>query len=245
MNDNNTVDVSVVAPIYNEEEVIEEVVLYWFEVLEKYGLSYEVVLGDGGSTDRTLDILKEIQQKHPSLKVVDAPRPSGYGNALFTAIYAAKGKYIVMLDSDGQFDLADFTPMLDKLVEEKLDVVTGYRIRKQDTFMRYFADRVLNVIVRILFKIKQKDTNCALKVFKGDLIRDIHIEARAWPTPTEVMLRLNARDSKVGEVPIVHHERKGGETKLPLFKTGFEMFCFLLYFKFKLRLYKKNVISKL
>ena len=244
MND-NTLEVSVVAPVYNEQDVIEEVVSYWFEVLEKYGLSHEVVLGDGGSTDRTLDILKKIQEKHPTLKVVDAPRPSGYGNALFTAIYAAKGKHIVMLDSDGQFDLSDFTPMLDKLIAEQLDVVTGYRVRKQDTFMRYFADRVLNFIVRVLFSIKQKDTNCALKVFKGDLIRDIHIEARAWPTPTEIMLRLNARNSKVGEVPIVHHKRKGGETKLPLFRTGFEMFCFLLYFKYKLRLFKKNIITKI
>lgn len=245
MEENKPIELSVVAPIYNEEDVIEEVVRHWFKVLEKNSISSEVVLGDGGSTDRTLDILRQLQEEYPNLKVVHTGPPGGYGIALFCAIYASKGDHVVMLDSDGQFDLADYAVLYEKLKNEDLDVVTGYRIRKQDTFMRVYADRILNLIVRILFGINQKDTNCALKVFKGDVIRDIHIEARAWPTPTEIMLRLKSRDCKVGEVPIVHHERKGGQTKLNVVRTGLEMFYFLLYFKFKLKLYSKKVINKL
>lgn len=241
----NSVSLSVVAPVYNEEQVIEKAVRYWFEVLKKNGISHEVVLGDGGSNDKTLEILERLGKEHTNLKVTHAPQPSGYGNALFSAVYATKGEYVVMLDSDGQFDLADYAPMLEKLRRENLDVVTGYRIRKEDSFVRVFADRVLNLIVRIMFGLRQKDTNCALKVFKGDVIRRMRIEARAWPTPTEIMIRLNAFGYNVGEMGIKHHPRGGSETKLRVVRTGIEMLCFLFYMKFKLRLYRKMVINKL
>lgn len=239
------VNLSIVAPVYNEEEIIEKVVRYWFEVLKRNGTSHEVVLGDGGSNDRTLSILEELQKEYPNLKVVRAGDPGGYGFALFRAIYATSGNYVVMLDADGQFDLADYEPMIEKLKKEDLDVITGYRLRKQDTFIRYFADRVLNVIVRITFGIDQKDTNCALKVFKGDLIRNLHIEARAWPTPTEIMIRLNTNGTRVGEVGIRHLERQGGETKLRVMRTSIELLLFLFYLKYKLWLYNRMVINKI
>ncbi len=236
---------SVVAPVYNEEEVIEKVVRYWFEMLQKTGKSHEVVLGDGGSNDGTIEIINKLSTEYPNLKVVHAGEPGGYGYVLFRAIYDTSGCYVVMLDADGQFDLADCIPMLEKLKNENLDMVTGYRIGKQDTFIRVYADRILNIIVRKMFGLDQKDTNCALKVFKGELIRKMHIEARAWPTPTEIMIRLDTMGSKVGEVGIIHHEREGGETKLKVLRTGIEMFFFLIYMKFKIWLYRRKVINKL
>lgn len=241
----SSVVLSVVAPVYNEKDVIEEVVRYWFEVLKKNDISGEVVLGDGGSNDGTLEILQKLCKEYPNLIITHAPQPSGYGNALFSAIYASRGQYVVMLDSDGQFNLADFTSLLEKLQNDNLDTVTGYRIKKQDSFLRFFADRVLNVIVRVMFWINQKDTNCALKVFRGDIIRNVRIEARAWPTPTEIMIRLKAMGCKVGEVPVKHHRREGGETKLRVFKTGFEFFMFLIYMRLKLQLYRKMVINRI
>ena len=242
---NDLVNVSVVAPVYNEADVIESVVRNWFDVLGKGALSHEVVLGDGGSDDGTLEVLEKLRTEYPNLKVTNAPRPSGYGNALFSAIYATSGQYVVMLDSDGQFDLGNFPPMLEKLKTEDLDVVTGYRMRKQDSFIRVFADRVLNVIVRVMFGLRQRDTNCALKVFKGDIARELHIEARAWPTPTEIMIRLKAMGCKVAEIGIRHQEREGGQTKLMVVRTGLEMLAFLFYMRFKLFLYKRRIINKL
>jgi glycosyltransferase involved in cell wall biosynthesis len=242
---NNSVFLSVAAPVYNEEAVIEKVVKYWFDILGRSGISHEVVLGDGGSNDRTLKILEELKKEYPKLKVIQVGKPGGYGNVLFNAIYATKGYYVVILDSDGQFDLADYAPMLEKLQNEELDVLTGYRLRKEDTFIRVFADRVLNLIVRILFGLNQKDTNCALKVFKGEFVRNIVIEARAWPTPTEIMIRLKALGCRVGEMGIKHHEREGGESKLKVIGTSIEMISFLFYLRFKLFLYQKRIINKI
>lgn len=237
--------ISVAAPVYNEEDVIENVIGHWFKVLNKTGKSHEIVLGDGGSTDKTLEILNNLSQEYPNLKVVHIDEPAGYGNVLFNAIYATKGTHVVILDSDGQFDLSDCIPMLDMLLKNSLDVVTGYRKRKQDTFFRVYADRMLNLIVKLMFGINQRDTNCALKLFKGEIIRNLYIESKAWPTPTEVMIRLNASGYNVGEMGIRHYERKGGKSKLKVIRTSLEMLLFLIYIKFKLMLYRKNIIGKI
>lgn len=241
----NSILLSVAAPVYNEKEIIEKVVRYWFDILRKNNISHEVVLGDGGSNDGTIEIVEELRQEYKNLYLIHTGKPGGYGNALFKAIYETKGKYVAMLDADGQFNLEDSIPMLEKLQKENLDVVTGYRIRKEDTFIRVYADRALNLIVRLMFGLDQKDTNCALKVFNGEVIRKMHIEARAWPTPTEIMIRLKTLNCKVGEVGITHHERLGGETKLKVVRASIEMFSFLFYLRFKLMLYKTKTINRL
>jgi glycosyltransferase involved in cell wall biosynthesis len=243
--DSITTKISVAAPVYNEEKVIEKVVRYWFEVLQASGLSHEVVLGDGGSTDRTLEILERLREEFPQLRVARVQGAGGYGNALFEAIYKTRGEKVVMLDADGQFDLKDFLPLLQKMEREDLDVVSGFRLRKNDTFLRVYADRVLNFIVRFFFGLDQRDTNCALKVFQGEMIRNLVIEARAWPTPTEIMIRLHTMGWKIGEVGIRHYARAGGETKLNVTRTSLEMISFLVYMKLKLFLYRKKIINSL
>jgi glycosyltransferase involved in cell wall biosynthesis len=241
----DSIFISIAAPVYNEEDVIEDVVRHWFRILNDIGKSYEIVLGDGGSNDQTLEILTSLCEEFPNLNVVQIDESAGYGVVLFNAIYATKGTHIVILDADGQFDLSDCRPMLDMLLKDSLDAVTGYRIRKKDTFIRVFADRILNLIVRAMFGLNRKDTNCALKVIKGEIIRNMCIEAKAWPCPTEIMIRLNAQGYKVGEVGIAHYERKGGDSKLKVIRTSLEMLAFLMYMKFKLSLYRKHIIVRI
>jgi hypothetical protein len=95
-----------------------------------------------------------------------------------------------------------------------------------------------------MFRLHQRDTNCALKVLKGDIARHMPIESRSWSTPTEIMIRLKAGGHKVGEMGVQHNERGAGRTKLKVLKTGWDMFSFLTYMKHKLRLYRKGVINK-
>src|SRR5215204_4259008 len=101
-------ELSVVAPVYNEEEGIEAVVRYWVEVLEKEKVSAEIVLANDGSTDGTKAILERLEKQIPILRVISYAPNRGYGYALKTAIHASTGELVVTLDSDGQFDLADF-----------------------------------------------------------------------------------------------------------------------------------------
>lgn len=234
---------SVVAPAYNEEANIEAVIRYWQKVLQGCDYISEIVIGNDGSTDRTREILEGLAKEFPNLRVVNSQKNGGYGDALFKAVYASRGKYVVTIDSDGQFDLADYKLLLEECLKGQFDAVTGYRMGKKDTFLRVLADRVLNFIVRMLFGLKFKDTNCALKIFKGEMIRDMKIEAMFYPTPTETLLRLVQADAKIGQVGISHTERAGGKSHLKLFRTGWDMFWFLIYMRMKLFLRKRRVIE--
>ena len=131
------------------------------------------------------------------------------------------------------------------LIEKPLSSDRSYRVRKNDSIIRVLADRTLNLIVRMMFRLHQKDTNCALKVLKGDIARDMPIESKSWSTPTEIMIRLKAQGCTVSEMPVQHLEREAGQTKLKVLKTGWDMLSFLFYMRHKLKLYRKGVINKL
>lgn len=214
----------------------------WNSVLDDAPFESEIVLCDDGSTDGTGALLKKLGRSFPRLRVVSFERNGGYGRALGAAIAATTGEYVATLDSDGQFDAADALRLLEKLENDGLDVITGYRTKKNDTPLRVVADRGLNQLVRRLFDVDLTDTNCALKVARGDLIRATRIEARGYPTPTELVLRLEAAGAKIDEAPVNHRERVAGTSKLHPFRTAWAMLRFLLYLRARLSLYRANVL---
>lgn len=238
-------ELSVVAPVYNEAEGIEEVVQYWVKVLEENAASAEIVLANDGSTDRTLEILQNLSQKIPYLKVASYNPNRGYGYALKTAIQASQGRWIITLDSDGQFDLADFPSLIKLQKENQLDFITGYRMKKKDNPFRVVADRSLNLIVRTMFSVSLKDTNCAMKLIRGDLARSLNIEAKGYPTPTEITIKLITLGAKTGEIGVHHSERLQGQSKLKFFRTSISFFRFLFYLRKKVHLYKAGILQTL
>ncbi len=242
---NNEIELSVVAPVYNEAGAIERVVRYWASVLASGSLSSEIVLANDGSTDSTLEILERLTEEISILRLVSYAPNRGYGYALQRAIRATKGKIVVTLDSDGQFDLADYTNLLNLYRGKNLDFVTGYRMKKKDSFLRVFADRGLNWIVRTMFDLNLRDTNCALKLIRGDLARDLHIEARGYPTPTEITVKLITLGAKTGEHGVTHSDRIAGKSHLQVMRTSISMFRFLFYLRKKITLYRAGILQSI
>jgi glycosyltransferase involved in cell wall biosynthesis len=238
-------ELSVVAPVYNDEEGIEQVVEYWVKVLQENRASAEIVLANDGSTDRTLEILQDLARKIPFLKVASYNPNRGYGYALKTAIQASRGQWVITLDSDGQFDLADFPSLLKLQNDNQLDFITGYRMKKKDNPFRVLADRSLNLIVRTMFSVSLRDTNCAMKLIRGDLARSLNIEAKGYPTPTEITIKLMTLGAKTGEIGVHHSERLQGQSKLKFFRTSISFFRFLFYLRKKVRLYKAGILQTL
>ena len=236
---------SVAAPAYNEEDVIESIVRYWDEVLKDNGVHGEIVVTDDGSKDSTGEILDALKAQFAHLVVVHHEVNSGYGKALHTAISHSTGEHVVTIDSDGQFDLAEYPLLMRQMHEGKYDVVTGFRHKKQDSFVKVLADRMLNLIIRFGFGLKLKDTNCALKIFKGDIVRRINIEAKGYPTPTEILIKLNSLGYTIGEVGISHHERESGKSQLKTFQTAWRFLLFLIYLRLKITLYNVKIISEI
>jgi dolichol-phosphate mannosyltransferase len=238
----NELRISVAAPCFNEEESIAAVVAEWDAILSLVPRGSEIVLCNDGSKDGTAAILAQLCDKYPRLRVVTFEVNGGYGRALSAAIDATRGEYVVTIDSDGQFDLRDAMGLLGELEDGDYDCVTGFRKAKQDSLFRVLADRGLNRLVRLMFGIRLRDTNCALKVAKGDVLRGLRIEARGYPTPTEILLRLHAQGARLGEAGVSHRERQGGASKLHPWRTAWAMFRFLLYLRTKLKLYRARII---
>lgn len=236
---------SVVSPAFNESEGIEKVIRRWVEILTTLDRPFEIVIANDGSTDGTAEILQKLSIEFPSLRFISYAPNRGYGYALKQAIKASRGDFVVTLDSDGQFDLKDCAHLLKAQEENDLDLVTGYRVRKNDSFLRVVADRGLNLIVRSLFRIHLRDTNCALKLIRGSLARELNIEARGYPTPTEITVKLSCLGAKIGEYPVSHLERTAGQSKLRFFKTSISMLRFLLYLRRRITLFRAEILQTL
>lgn len=234
---------SICAPAYNEAESIEQVVREWQRVLAESSVAGEIVIGNDGSTDATGEILARLSAEFPNLVVVTHPTNGGYGRALRSAVQASRGRFVLTIDSDGQFDAGEWRLLHAELERGDYDLVTGYRHAKQAGRVHVVADRGLNLLIRLLFGLRLRDTNCALKLFKGDLARALGGEAMGYPTPTEFHVRAQTLGFRTGEVRITHRERAGGTTKLKAFKTSWHMALFLLYLRFKQTLYRRRILA--
>ncbi len=230
---------SILAPAYNEEASIERVVMEWEDVISSEGLDAEIIVVNDGSTDRTGEVLDPLGQRFSNLKVITLDRNLGYGGALMEAVALAAGRYSMTIDSDGQFELRDYRPLLDAMEKDKLDVVTGRREVKKDKPLLVAADRALNLFVRLLFGIPFRDTNCALKMYRTGLLGQIKLKGMGWTTPTELLIRAHESGARIGEVAVRHYPRREGESKLNPLNVAVRFLLFLVYLRLELSFKRK------
>ncbi len=237
---------SVCMPAYNEEQNIEKTVRDSMAAIDATGDAGEVCVTNDASKDRTGEILAKLKDEFNDRLVVvtHAPKNEGYGRALADAIKASSGEWVATIDSDGQFDIGQLHELAAKAVDG-IDFVAGYRVRKKDSPLRVIADRGLNMLVRIMFGIPHRDTNCAFKLVRGDLLRALDIESNGFQTPTEIVLKLHFTGAKSVEAPIHHLQREEGKSKLKVIKTSRDFFAFLCYMRARVKLFKRGIISKL
>jgi len=250
--------VSFAMPAYNEENNIERTVGECQEALRAAAIGSspvtasgngakwgEIVVTNDCSVDSTGRILARLQASMPNLVIVThLGKNQGYGRALSDAIAATRGQWVATIDSDGQFDPGDLPDLLAKL-DEGINCVAGRRMKKKDSPMRVMADRSLNLIVRMMFGVRYRDTNCAFKLVRGDIIRNLTIETNGFQTPTEIVLKLNALGYRLVECGITHRARGEGKSKLKVIKTSMDFLRFLFYLRSKIILYKRGILARL
>lgn len=233
-------------PAYNEEAAIAATVRRCLAVLDAEGLEGEVVVCDDCSADRTGAILAELQAADPRVVVVTHHgQNQGYGRALRDAIRASSGDWVATLDSDGQFAPEELPKFLHAQHRTGYPLILGYRHRKQDTLMRVLADRGLNVLVRLVFGIVVHDCNCAYKLITGDRIRALRVESNGYSNPTETLLKLHFTGTRFTEVEVTHAKREAGASSLKFFRTAWNFWCFLWYFRKRLDCWRKGIIAEL
>jgi glycosyltransferase involved in cell wall biosynthesis len=205
-----TPDLSVVFPVFNEEENIPILLDEIAGALRGTSWSYEMVAVDDGSVDRSLQVLRDSRAKHPNLRVLTFEKNSGQTAALDAGWRAARGRSIVSLDADLQNDPADIPKMMRKLEESGADMVIGVRVNRQDTWARKIQSRIGNGVRNWITRDQITDTGCSLKLVRREAVERVRLFTgmhRFLPT----LVRMQGYN--VVEMPVNHRPRKFGVSK--------------------------------
>ncbi|MGB9723592.1 MAG: glycosyltransferase family 2 protein [Chloroflexia bacterium] len=210
---------SVVLPAHNEEANIEFVVRRCLEVLPGLVRDFEIVIVDDGSRDATPQIVDRLAAEDARVIALHHEVNRGYGDALMTGFAHTRGDYVMFMDSDRQFDIADLERLLPYV--GRYDIVAGYRIRRRDPPLRLLYARIFNLAVRLFFGLRLRDVDCAFKVFRGDLLRDIHLEFGGALINTEILAKARRRGATLTEVGVHHYPRLVGKQSGGSFRVVF------------------------
>ena len=211
-------DLSVVFPVYNEEENIPILLREIAAALEGRGWTYEIVAVDDGSTDRSLEVLRAGRERYPMLRVLSFEKNSGQTAALDAAWRAAEGMLVVSLDADLQNDPADIPSMIQKLEETKSDMVIGVRVNRQDTWSRKMQSKIGNGVRNWITGDQITDTGCSLKLVKREAIDRVRLFTgmhRFLPT------LVRYAGYRVIEMPVNHRQRRFGQSKYGAMNRAF------------------------
>lgn len=221
-------ELSVIIPIYNEEESIHELVAEIRKHVSSLKKSYEIVFIDDGSTDNTLKILLDLEKKYKEIRIFSFRKNLGKSYALMCGFQKAQGKYIATLDADLQDDPSNIKSLLNTLEENNLDMITGWRKERQDPFFKKISSKVSNYFISRLFGLKIHDLNGGLKLYKDYVVHDIKLYGGMHRF---IPIIVKEGGYKVGEKDVVHHSRKYGSSKYKYTKIITEIpDLFTLYF---------------
>ncbi|HZJ74804.1 MAG TPA: glycosyltransferase family 2 protein [Perlabentimonas sp.] len=215
-------DLSVVVPLYNEEESLPELVDWINRVMTENNFYFEIILVDDGSNDSSWSVIKELKSKFSFIRAVKFRRNYGKSAALHTGFQLVKGDVIITMDADLQ-DSPDEIPELYRMItDDKFDLVSGWKKKRHDPiFSKRIPSKLYNFTVRCFTGIKLHDMNCGLKAYRKEVVKSIEIFGemhRYIP-----VLAKQAGFKRIGEKVVQHQERKYGVTKFGLerFVNGF------------------------
>ncbi len=207
---------SIVVPVMNEEENVRLLHEAITRVMLEWGRSYELIIIDDGSTDRTFDILHEISRHDPCLRVVKFRCNFGQSAAMAAGFEQSRGEYVVTLDGDLQNDPVDIPRVVEKM-QEGYDIVSGWRKNRKDKFLiRKVPSKIANRLIRKTTRVDLHDTGCSLKAYRGEVVHKIRLYGemhRFIPALARV------EGARIGELVVNHHERKFGKSKYNLSRT--------------------------
>ena len=207
-------NISVIVPLYNEEESLPELYAWIDRVMKSKGFSYEVIFVNDGSTDRSWDVIRELSEKSENVKGIKFRRNYGKSPALYCGFAAAQGDVVITMDADLQ-DSPDEIPELYRMImEDGYDLVSGYKQnrKKGDPLSKTIPTKLFNATARQVSGIHNlHDFNCGLKAYRKEVVKNIEVYGemhRYIP-----YLAKNAGFSKIGEKPVHHQARKFGTSK--------------------------------
>ncbi|ERM80573.1 glycosyl transferase family 2 [Rhodonellum psychrophilum GCM71 = DSM 17998] len=213
--------ISVIIPVFNEEESLPELSNWISRVMEEHGFSYEIIFVNDGSTDGSWKMIAKLSQINPNVKGISFTRNYGKSAALDMGFSKAKGKVVITMDADLQDSPEEIPDLYDMIVKDGYDIVSGWKKKRFDPITKTIPSRFFNFITRMISGIHLNDFNCGLKAYDQKVVKNIHIYGemhRYIP-----LIAKWSGFSKIGEKVVEHRARKYGETKFGIerFLNGF------------------------
>lgn len=200
---------SVILPAYNEEALIAQTIFTMMSTLTRWMHNFEVIVVNDGSKDRTGAIVARLAAYDRRIRLINHPVNKGYGAALVTGFQFATKELVFFMDSDGQFDIRDlarFFPLI-----EEYGAVLGYRIDRQDAWMRKLNAWGWKQLVRFIFGVQVRDIDCAFKLIRAEFFRTHRLETRGAMINAEIVYKLSRASFTYTEVGVQHLPRKAGK----------------------------------
>lgn len=205
--------ISVFFPALNEQENIKTCVLSAKKYLEKRFKDYEILVVSNGSTDNTTKIALEFARKDKRIKSI-CNKKVGYGIALRSGFANSSKELIFYTDADNQFNIEDLDSLFPLL--GAYDIVSGYRVKRQDPSMRIFVAWVYNMLIRILFNLKVRDIDASFKLYKKKVFENMTLKSNTGLIDAEVLIKAKKKGFKIGQVGVKHYPRTRGQTRFEI-----------------------------
>jgi len=220
---NEKIEISVVVPVYNEEENLPILIPQITEVLRSLGKVYEIIFVDDGSVDQSRHILKEMAKDYPEMRIIGFRKNCGETAAGAAGIRGARGEIIITMDADLQNDPKDIPKMIEYLKE--YDMVTGWRQKREDSFVKRMTSKMANRIRNWISGERIMDSGCTFRAYKRECLQNIKFYKgmhRFMPTLVKM------EGFRVIEIPVSHHPRKFGTSKYTTWNRMWRAFVDLL-----------------
>ena len=215
-------DISVVIPLLDEQESLQELYDWIAKVMQSNRYLYEIIFIDDGSTDTSWDVIEKLTQENPTVKGIRFQKNYGKSQALDAGFEIAKGNVVITMDADLQDNPEEIPELYNLIINDNFDLISGWKKKRYDNvFTKNIPSKLFNAAARKTSDLKLHDFNCGLKAYKNEVIKSLKVSGemhRYIP-----VLAKNQGFTKIGEKVVQHQARKYGETKFGMdrFINGF------------------------
>lgn len=238
MNNIGKYNISAFFPVYNDWGTIGSMVLLLDSKLKKIAKDYEIILVDDGSDKITKEIIQYLSKKFEKVKIITHKKNMGYGAALKTGIYNSKYELIFYTDSDAQYNPSEIENLLEKF-NDKIDIVNGYKISRQDPIYRKIIGNIYLFVTKIFFRFKIKDVDCDFRLIRKSVLDNIVLIHDSGVICVEMITKLTLRGAIFEEFPVNHYYRTSGKSQFFNFKRIFKVFIDLFKLWYQIFIKKK------
>ena len=204
-------NLSIIIPAFNEEESIKPLVNLIFKNLDKNVEDYEIILIDDGSNDKTWDEIVKISNKFENIVSIKLLENYGKSDALDAGFKVCKGNYVLTMDADLQDDPSEILPLYSMIIENKYDLVSGWKKKRNDPLTKTIPSKFFNLVTRLFSGIKLNDFNCGIKIYRKEVINSINLYGEMHRY-IPLIAKWNGFN-KIAEKEVNHNRRKYGVTK--------------------------------